>query len=172
MDATHKAAEIILDNRKLDIDEQKVQYNAIKDTSNLVYKASKDTEDRKTKLIIEYAKFLASLAKDMEIEFSKDSELFRAFPDAFVEGKAGGGTIKIKDAPSFYALQDRIMNFHEGGDVEVDRAAEAEQIKQQTMQRMVELGINPQDPSAVAQPLEAQNAPQEEVVEQKQQKQK
>jgi len=168
MDATHKAAEIILDNRKLDIDEQKVQYNVIRDTSNLVYKSSKDQEDRKTKLIIEYAKFLASLAKDMEIEFSKESELFKAFPDVFeeVEGKAGGGAIKVKDAPSFYGLQDRIMNFQEGGDVEVDRAAEAEQIKQQTMQRMAEMGIDPQDPSAVAQLLEAQKAPQEEVVEQ------
>ena len=145
----------------------------------MVYKSAKDQEDRKTKLIIEYAKFLASLAKDMEIEFSKDSELFRAFPDAFeeVEGKAGGGAIKVKDAPSFYGLQERIMNFQEGGDVEtarqeIERLAgtqsplRQQQDKEQTMLLMENLGIDPRDPSAVAQLLEAQKAPQEEVVEQ------
>lgn len=131
VEATHKAAGIILDNRKLDIQEQKVQFSTIKDTANLVYKSQKDKDDRKTKLIIEYAKFLASLAKDMEIEFSKDSELFRAFPDAFeeVETNAEGGAIKVKDAETFYGLQDRIMKYDEGGDVEARRQAAREEIE-------------------------------------------
>ena len=118
--ATHKAAEIMLSNRKLDIAEQRVEYSVIKDTAGLVYRARKDTEDRKTKLIIEYAKFMADLAKNMDMEFSKDSELFKAFPDAFQEVKtnAAGGAIKAKDSESFYGLQNRIMKYQEGGDVE------------------------------------------------------
>ena len=155
-EATHKAAGIILDNRKLDIQEQKVQFSTIKDTANLVYKSQKDKDDRKTKMIIEYAKLLASLAKDMEIQFSKDSELFRTFPDAFeeVETNAEGGAIKVKDPKTFYGLQDRIMKYDEGGDVELDRAAEAEEVKQQTVQRMVDLGIDPTSPSAMAEFME------------------
>ena len=165
MDATAKSAGIILDNRKLDIEEQKVQYNVIKDTGAMVYKATKDTQDRKTKLIIEYAKFLASLAKNMEIEFSKDSELFRTFPDAFeeVETKAEGGAIRVKDPKTFYSLQDRIMKYQEGGDVE-PRATEVDKVKQQTVDRMVELGIVPTSPSALAELMQAEGTPQEEVV--------
>ena len=178
VEATHKAAEIILDNRKLDIDEQKVQYNVIKDTSNLVYKSAKDQEDRKTKLIIEYAKFLASLAKDMEIEFSKDSELFRAFPDAFkeVEGKAEGGAIKIKDAPTFYGLQERIMNFDTGGGVETgieetqgltetERFINAAQDKGQIIDAMEAAGLDPGDPKVVAQFIKSLDTPREDVIE-------
>ncbi len=116
VDATQKAAKIVLDNRKLDIEEQRVQNLAMKDGANLGYKAVKDVEDRKTKLIIEYAKFVASLAKDMEIEFSKDSELFRTFPEAF-KG-AEGGAIQIKDAPTFYGLQEKIMNYQDGREVD------------------------------------------------------
>ena len=168
VDATHKAAEIILDNRKLDIQEQKVQFTTIKDTASLVYKSHKDKEDRKTKMIIEYAKLLTSLAKDMEIEFSKDSELFRAFPDAFeeVEPNSEGGAIKVKDPKTFYGLQDRIMKYQEGGDVEQPRATEVEQVKQQTVDRMEELGIDPTSPSALAELMElmeTQSAPQEQV---------
>ena len=165
VDATHKAAEIILDNRKLDIQEQKVQFSTIKDTASLVYKSHKDKEDRKTKMIIEYAKLLTSLAKDMEIEFSKDSELFRAFPDAFeeVEPNSEGGAIKVKDPKTFYGLQDRIMKYQEGGDVEQPRATEVEQVKQQTVDRMEELGINPTSPSALAELMELMETPPEPV---------
>jgi len=93
----------------------------------------RDAEDRKTKMIIEYAKLGAALAKDMEITFSKDSELFKVFPEAF-KG-AEGGEIQIKDAPTFYALQDKIMNYNdginyeEGGDVDAEREAAREEIK-------------------------------------------
>ena len=163
VEATHKAAGIMLDNRKLDIAEQRVQYSVIKDTSALIYKAQKDTEDRKTKLIIEYAKFMAALAKNMNVEFSKDSELFKAFPDAFeeVETNAAGGAIKAKDAESFYGLQDRIMNYAEGGDVE--RATEAETVKQQTVDSMVQLGIDPNSPSALAEYMEKSSGGREEA---------
>ena len=169
VDATHKAAGIILDNRKLDIQEQKVQFTTIKDTASLVYKSQKDKEDRKTKMIIEYAKLLTSLAKDMEIEFSRDSELFRAFPDAFeeVEPNAEGGAIKVKDPKTFYGLQDRIMKYQEGGDVEQPRATQVEQVKQQTVDRMEELGINPTSPSALAalmDSMDTQSTPEEQVV--------
>ena len=130
VDATQKAAKIVLDNRKLDIEEQRVQNLAMKEGATLGYNAMKDVEDRKTKMIIEYAKFVAALAKDMEITFSKDSELFKVFPEAF-KG-AEGGEIQIKDAPTFYALQDKIMNYddginyQEGGDVDAEREAERE----------------------------------------------
>ena len=127
VDATQKAAKIVLDNRKLDIEEQRVQNLAMKDGATLGYNAMKDAEDRKTKLIIEYAKFVAALAKDMEITFSKDSELFKAFPEAF-KG-AEGGEIQIKDAPTFYALQEKIMNYDDGGDVEARRQAAREEVE-------------------------------------------
>ena len=127
VDATQKAAKIVLDNRKLDIEEQRVQNIAMKDGATLGYNAMKDAEDRKTKLIIEYAKFVAALAKDMEITFSKDSELFKAFPEAF-KG-AEGGEIQIKDAPTFYALQEKIMNYDDGGDVEARRQAAREEVE-------------------------------------------
>lgn len=150
VDATQKAAKIVLDNRKLDIEEQRVQNLAMKEGATLGYNAMKDVEDRKTKMIIEYAKFVAALAKDMEITFSKDSELFKVFPEAF-KG-AEGGEIQIKDAPTFYALQDKIMNYDEGGDV--DRASEVESVKQATIDRMTELGIDPTSPSAMAEFME------------------
>jgi len=121
VDATQKAAKIVLDNRKLDIEEQRVQNLSMKEGATLGYNAMRDVEDRKTKLIIEYAKFVAALAKDMEITFSKDSELFRAFPEAF-KG-AEGGLIQIKDAPTFYALQDKIMNYQEGSRVDAFQQA-------------------------------------------------
>jgi hypothetical protein len=163
VEATHKAAEIMLHNRKLDIAEQRVEYSVIKDTAGLVYRARKDTKDRKTKLIIEYAKFMAALAKNMDMEFSKDSELFKAFPDAFQEVKtnAAGGAIKAKDSESFYGLQDRIMKYQEGGDVE--RATEAEMVKQQTIDSMEQLGIDPTSPSALAEYMEKSSGGREEA---------
>jgi len=133
VDATQKAAKIVLDNRKLDIEEQRVQNLSMKEGATLGYNAMRDAEDRKTKMIIEYAKLVAALAKDMEITFSKDSELFKVFPEAF-KG-AEGGEIQIKDAPTFYALQDKIMNYddginyEEGGDVDAEREAAREEIK-------------------------------------------